>query len=82
MSDDSARRTSLTRRALLTATAAAGLAAAAGLQPSHRIPAGSAAATLTPRRHPAFPTSLSQLVVGDRRRERLDQLRPVPPTTW
>ncbi|WP_030410193.1 cholesterol oxidase substrate-binding domain-containing protein [Streptomyces sp. NRRL S-1448] len=56
MSDHSARRTSLTRRTLLTATAAAGLAAAAGLQPSHRIPAGSAAATLTPP--PGFPTGI------------------------
>ncbi|MGW2917903.1 cholesterol oxidase substrate-binding domain-containing protein [Streptomyces angustmyceticus] len=55
MSDDSARRASFTRRTLLTG-AAAGLAAAAGLQPAHRIPAGSAAATLTPP--PDFPAGI------------------------
>ncbi|GAA2617547.1 cholesterol oxidase substrate-binding domain-containing protein [Streptomyces tubercidicus] len=56
MSDDSARRSSLTRRTLLTGAAAAGMAAAAGLQPAHRIPAGSAAATLTPP--PDFPAGI------------------------
>ncbi|MGY5138023.1 twin-arginine translocation signal domain-containing protein, partial [Streptomyces nigrescens] len=56
MSDDSARRTSLTRRSLLTGAAAAGLAATAGLQPAHRIPAGRAAATHTPP--PGCPAGL------------------------
>lgn len=55
MSDDSARRNSLTRRTLLGG-AAAGFAAAAGLRPAYRIPAGSAAATLSPP--PDFPAGI------------------------
>ncbi|MER7156047.1 FAD-binding protein, partial [Streptomyces lydicus] len=55
MSDDSARRSSLTRRTLLTA-AAAGLAATAGPRTAPGIPAGSAASTLTPP--PDFPAGI------------------------